>query len=213
MNRQRFQYGAILAGGAGLRLGGPKEGLLLADGRPMIAHVLQPLSEVCEQIVVVGGCRGLPSHILHLPDRHPGRGPMGGLETLLASGLGAGYLVTACDQPLLTPDLLRLLLGGDATRPRLFEPPNPHTHPNGTGKVRVDPFPGYFPAHLLRRVRAALASGDASMQRLIGGLTRSKTPVSWVPLPASFRSALRSVNTPEDLRALYPAPQTDGCAQ
>jgi molybdopterin-guanine dinucleotide biosynthesis protein A len=185
-------------------MGGPKEGLMLADGQPMIAHVLKPLSEVCVRIVVVGVCQSasLPPDILQLPDLHPGRGPLGGLETLLASGLDTGYLVVACDQPFLTPGLLRLLLGEDATLPRLFEPSDPR--PDRKPGVRVDPFPGYFPTRLLRRIKAAMASSDTSMQHLIGSLAHSKTPVSWASLPASLRSGLKSINTPDDLRTLSP---------
>ena len=184
---------AILAGGLSRRMGRPKEGVILWDGRPMIEHVIEALAALCRRVVIVGACSGFrvdPGRgIIHLVDRSPGQGPLAGIETLLASGLDSGYLIVACDQPLLTPHRLRpLLQEGDPTAPRFFRAPD------GT---ELDPLPGYFPAAWLPMVRDALARDQRSVRALV-----RRTRVAWVSISEVLRADLRSVNTPADLADL-----------
>jgi len=178
--------GAILSGGKGRRMGASKADLVMADGQTMLAHTMAPLREVCGRIVIVGGpagaCRGCYDDVTHLADRRPGGGPLGGVETLLASGLANGYLVAACDQPLLTPEILRLLMEGDPALPHFFRQRE---------QDRLDPFPGYFPASLCVAAERARAGGISSMHGFIAGIS-----AVWIPLPDALRHHLQSVNTP-----------------
>jgi len=185
--------GAILAGGQSRRMGRPKEGVILWDGRPMIEHVIESLAALCRRVVIVGACHGLrvaPGlDISRLADRNPGQGPLAGIETLLASGLDTGYLVVACDQPLLTPHRLRpLLRDGDPAVPRFFR---------AQDGAELDPFPGYLPAAWLPMVRDALARDRRSVRALV-----RRTRVTWVSIPDVLRADLRSVDTPADLAGL-----------
>ena len=185
--------GAILAGGQSRRMGRPKEGVTLWDGRPMIEHVLEPLAALCRRVVIVGACPGFrvdPGRgIIRLADRSPGQGPLAGIETLLASGLDSGYLVVACDQPLLTPHRLRpLLRAGDPAVPRFFR---------AQDGAELDPFPGYLPAAWLPMVRDALARDQRSVRALV-----RRTRVTWILIPNVLRPDLRNVNTPADLAGL-----------
>ena len=185
--------GAVLAGGMSRRMGRPKEGVILWDGRPMIEHVIESLAALCRRVVIVGACHGLrvaPGlDIIRLADRNPGQGPLAGIETLLASGLDSGYLIVACDQPLLTPHRLRPLLDdADPAVPRFFRAQD------GT---ELDPFPGYFPAAWLPMVRDALARDQRSVRALV-----RRTRVAWVSMSEVLWADLRSVNTPADLADL-----------
>ena len=185
--------GAILAGGQSRRMGRPKEGVILPDGNPMIARVIAALQAVCRQVVVVGACRGfeIPAGMLHLPDLHPGEGPLAGIESLLAGKLDDRYLVAGCDQPLLTPKLLCRLTRCHAEGVCLF----------CTDDARdFFPFPGIYPVGLLPLVQEALRSGQRSMKRLL-----ERVEVTRVILSAEDASLLRSINMPEDLAALPPA--------
>jgi molybdopterin-guanine dinucleotide biosynthesis protein A len=182
--------GAILAGGQSLRMGQPKEGVPLPDGRPMIEHVMDALQPCCATIAIIGQCRGYsveeqPS-LIHLPDRVPGLGPLSGLEALLASGLGDQYLVLTCDQPLLRPELLQRLLNHESGGAPVF-------FKTAEGR-EYDPFPGLYPTKLLESVRQALREGCYAMRPLI-----RRHPVQWVTIPADEESYLLNANTPDAL--------------
>jgi molybdopterin-guanine dinucleotide biosynthesis protein A len=165
-------------------MGQPKEGVVLWDGRPMIEHVIDALQAVCRQIVIVGACTGWTPEppIIGLADRHVGLGPLGGIETLLASGLDGGYLVVGCDQPILTPQILGLL-----TNPS--EPDSPCFLRTEYG-VDLDPLPGYFPVTWRSVARAALEHG----QRSVRDAVRS-AHATWVTLPDQWQRQIDSLNT------------------
>ncbi|HET8761041.1 MAG TPA: NTP transferase domain-containing protein, partial [Nitrospiria bacterium] len=167
--------GAILAGGHSRRMGRPKEGVVLWDGRPMIEHVVEAMQAVCPQVVIVGSCRGWTPEppIIRLDDRQADLGPLGGIDTLLASGLANGYLVAGCDQPLLTPPMLRLLLN----------PPDPGVpcFLRAESGAELDPFPGYFPASWVSVARAALERGRRGLRDAV----RSGR-WEWVMLPETL---------------------------
>lgn len=183
--------GAVLAGGRSSRMGRPKEGVLLGDGRAMVEPVIEAMREAFGRVAVVGACTGFDcgagEGILHLQDLRPGQGPLAGLEALLASGLAHGYVVAACDQPLLTSDLLRRLGEGAGGRPRFFR----------TAEVCLDPLPGYFPAGMLGRFSAALVDG----RRAFRGVTQEAGP-EWLTLQDGEVPLLASANTLEDLAAM-----------
>ena len=44
--------GLVLAGGMGRRMGGVDKGLVLLDGRPMVAHVIERLTKQVGAIVI-----------------------------------------------------------------------------------------------------------------------------------------------------------------
>jgi molybdenum cofactor guanylyltransferase len=187
--------GAVLAGGRASRMGRPKEGVLLEDGRAMIEPVIEAMAGAFGRVIVVGNCAGFDCgarpEIVHLQDLRPGLGPLAGLESLLASDLASGYVVAACDQPLLSSSLLQRLAEGAGEKPRFFIAAGMSTH--------LDPLPGYFPASLLSRVRSALEEGRRSFRDLV----RSAEP-EWIPLPDALLPRLKSINSPEDLAALSP---------
>jgi molybdenum cofactor guanylyltransferase len=188
--------GAVLAGGRATRMGRPKEGVTLKDGRAMIEPVIEAMREAFGRVAVVGACAGFDCtavpDVLHVRDLRPGLGPLAGLESLLASGLAAGYVMAACDQPLLTASLLKRLAHDAGETPRFFI--------TAEGGVRLDPLPGYFPANLRAEVSGALDQG----RRAFRGLVSSLNP-QWVPLRDELVPLLASVNSPEDLVALCAA--------
>jgi molybdopterin-guanine dinucleotide biosynthesis protein A len=168
-------------------MGQPKEGVLLADGRRMIEHIIEPLSIVCSTIVIIGSCRGFTfskqANRIPLPDTMPGHGPLAAITTLLKSGLDQrGYLVTACDQPFLTADLLRLLIQEPTPMPRIFQ----------TGEKPLTPFPGYYPVSWLSEIEKN--TEEHSVCALL-----EKSIVSFVPYPKEWQGCLKNINRPTDL--------------
>lgn len=109
--------GAVLAGGAGSRLGGAKAGTLLA-GRPLLSYPLSALRAVLPQVAVVAkdetdlACVGYGVLIWREPaaPRHP----LAGVVEALRRAEGRPVVVLACDLPFVTADLVRSLASADA---------------------------------------------------------------------------------------------------
>jgi molybdenum cofactor guanylyltransferase len=74
--------GAVLAGGAGSRMGGADKGLLPLLGRPLVAHVLATLRPQCDSLLVVAN-RNLDRYADLAPaihdSTHGHAGPLAGL--------------------------------------------------------------------------------------------------------------------------------------
>lgn len=182
--------GTILAGGQSKRMGKPKESILLWDNKPMIEHVIQVLGVVCEKIVIVGKCEGYDSDITLLEDTIPTLGPVGGLETLLSSGIDTEYLVVACDQPLLTIELLqKLIKSTPSSNIRLF---------TFEGFKNINPFPGIYPSFLLSHIKYSIRKGLTAMHEMI----QSCPNVTWIPINQREAALLKNINTLKDLKEL-----------
>lgn len=100
--------GVVLAGGASRRMGRNKAFLELA-GRPLIAHVLDRMGEVCEEVLIVAN--DVPRYadlgVRVVPDVFPGVGVLGGLHAGLQAAGHDLILAVGCDMPFLNPALLR----------------------------------------------------------------------------------------------------------
>lgn len=77
-------------------------------GETLLERAVRRGSAAGFEVVVVGGPRDVPSGARHVPDRHPGDGPMGGIVTALAE-LPTPVAAVAVDMPNYSPPLLREL--------------------------------------------------------------------------------------------------------
>lgn len=100
--------GVVLAGGASRRMGRNKAFLEL-DGRPLIAHVLERLAQVCREVLIVANDVPLyaPFGVRVVPDVFPSVGVLGGLHAGLQAARHDLILAVGCDMPFLNPVLLR----------------------------------------------------------------------------------------------------------
>jgi len=113
--------GAVLAGGAGRRLGGGKAGVVVG-GRPLLDHALQALGRVARPVaVVVRTDTVLPPLPVPPPlvwtEDDGVRHPMAGVVHALERSVGSAVLVCAVDMPLMDPATLRVILAGAALAP------------------------------------------------------------------------------------------------
>lgn len=106
--------GGILAGGRGLRMGGVDKGLVLHEGRELVAHMIQRLKPQVHGIVISANRNvdrysqfGYPV----FTDEDDGfLGPLAGIARLLRE-IDSDFLVTTpCDTPDFPDDLVQRLL-------------------------------------------------------------------------------------------------------
>jgi molybdopterin-guanine dinucleotide biosynthesis protein A len=182
--------GAILAGGRSTRMGEPKHSMRLPDGRTMIEHVAEGLRSVCRGMVIVGGPES-PRHAwthVSVRDLRPDCGPLGGIEALLASGIDEQYMVVPCDVPLMSGDVLELLISANPQAVAVVF--------RREGEDEFDPLPARIAASALPVGRELLDRGRRGVHELMRVLDAHE-----VVLPRSLQAALTNVNTPSEFAA------------
>jgi uncharacterized protein len=189
----------VMAGGEGRRLS-PDKPLLHVDGRPIISRVVDVVSTIFDEILLVTNTpeRYLFLGLPHVPDEEPGHGPLMGIY----SGLGAISadlaFVCAADMPFLDPGIIRAVLR------------------EADDHDMVIPYPGDLPEFLhglyrkrcLPAIKRQLDSGRHKIDLLRGILDVRVLDDAW------FREhgfghvarAFANINTPEDYRAWTEAP-------
>ena len=176
--------GAVLAGGAGRRIGGDKA-IVELEGRALILYPLEALHEVCEDVVVVAKRDTMLPPLAGVADLwiepDEPRHPLAGVGHALRLAMGRSVLVVAVDLPLVDAATLRLLI---------------ETDPGGAAVVaprvhgRLQPLCALYTP----RAAAGLATFDPTTRAtdVVEALG-----VREVELPDP--SALLNVNRPEDL--------------
>lgn len=99
--------GYVLAGGRSSRMGQDKSAMRLG-GVTLLEEAVGKLRRLCAEVVVIGG----PAHggaDRLVADRHPGCGPIGGLEAALADSGGEWAMFLPVDMPLLPAGLVGAL--------------------------------------------------------------------------------------------------------
>jgi molybdopterin-guanine dinucleotide biosynthesis protein A len=173
--------GAILAGGAGTRLGGVSKAMLELDGRPLAAHVAAALGEVCERVAIV--CKS-ETELPELPgierwdEPEEPRHPLTGIVHALEQANGP-VLVCAVDMPWVTADACRSLLDAAPGSPAAV----------AVAEGEMCPVFGVYSPDVLYPLRAG--PPDAPLRETVAALEPAR-----VALPPAL---LRSVNHPEDL--------------
>lgn len=108
----------ILAGGEGDRIGGNKSFMMLA-GRSLISYVLEAVSQVSDETVVVisrgedvKGLEALLSRDIKFAiDLKRGGGPLIGVYSGLSRLRSEYAMVLPCDSPFINAGVLRYLIG------------------------------------------------------------------------------------------------------
>lgn len=103
---------AVLAGGASTRMGQNKA-LLPVRGRPLIAHILERLRPIADDMLVVTRTPDVYA-FLNVPistDYFQGVGPLAGLHAALKDARGDLVAVVGCDMPFVQPEVFAHLIG------------------------------------------------------------------------------------------------------
>lgn len=175
--------GFVLTGGKSTRMGRDKA-LLPFRGGALAGHVAATVAAAAGSVVLIGD----PQKYGHLgyavlPDRSPGEGPVGGIESALSYTAADWNLVLACDMPSISAQFLRGLLdaagrlNADALLP---------AGPSG----RLEPLSAVYHRRCLAKLRAALRAGVRKVTDALAGLEVARWTVD-------DAACFENLNTPE----------------
>ncbi len=186
---------AVLAGGRSMRMGVDKT-LLDIDGTSLVGRVIEAVSEVCAETIVVTNrpetlADGeIPEGVPVLTDEVAYQGPLGGLVTALASAGNEWVLAVAADMPWLEPGVITALWdareGADVVVPVSEKGPEPLL-----ALYRVEA--------CLPVARAALDSGRRRLVAIFSEVRVAELPVEALRSADPELRSLVNINTPEDL--------------
>jgi molybdenum cofactor guanylyltransferase len=174
----------VLAGGKSSRMGRDKA-LLPFRGGVLAGYVAAAVAAAAGSATLIGD-PGRYGHLgyLVLPDRTPGAGPLGGVESALSYTTADWNLVLACDMPGISAEFLRGLLdsaeqsGADALVP---------AGPSG----RPEPLSAVYHRRCAGPLRQAL---DEGVRKLTSALASLDVRIWTVDDAAWFEN----LNTPEE---------------
>jgi molybdenum cofactor guanylyltransferase len=206
---------AILAGGLATRFGGRDKGALIVEGESIQSRQLAALAQVADDLMIVGPDpvarrlpptprlrrTGQPSGTIQpsvgipvrtLPDRIPGRGPLGGLHTALSEARGDALAVVACDMPFVSAPLLAHLLAltreADAVVP-------------STGRG-YHPLCAAYTRACLDSIARRLSKGELKMIGWLDEVRVRVVPEAELRVFGDPDALLANVNTPDDFLGL-----------
>ena len=174
----------MLAGGKSSRLGRDKA-LLPVGGGALAGHVAATVAAAAGSVILIGD----PQKYGHLgytvlPDRKPGSGPLGGIESALSYTAADWNLVLACDMPGISAAFLRGLLeaaeraGADALAP---------AGPTG----RLEPLCAVYHRRCRETLGRALEAGVRKITDALAGLKVAR-------LAVDDAAGFENLNTPEE---------------
>lgn len=188
----------ILAGGKSRRMGADKS-LLVVDGQPMLARVIQALRPLNLPMVLVTNTPDIHGSFLlpMMTDLQSGFGALGGVYTALSQMSTEYALVVACDMPRLNTTVLAYLVTLTAHYPDAAA-----IVPRIAG--RAQPLHAVYHKRCLSILESHLNTGNLALNAFL-----EHVPVHWVdeadlrPFDLTLSSFL-NLNTPQDLIDLPP---------
>ncbi|UCC57859.1 MAG: molybdenum cofactor guanylyltransferase [Candidatus Bathyarchaeum sp.] len=190
----------ILAGGFSRRFGRDKGSVVLA-GKPLICHVIERVSNLVDEIVVVVSSKNqkekleiiLDEKANLIIDKTESQSPLIGTMTGFESAKGEISLLLPCDTPLVSTQVVQFLLdmcnGRNAVIPRW---------PSGY----IEPLQAaYRTKSALTAAKTALEQGNMNMRSMIDNL-KGVRYVSTMLLEQMEPKLLTffNINTPQDLK-------------
>jgi molybdopterin-guanine dinucleotide biosynthesis protein A len=180
---------------------GCDKALIDYQGQPIIAHVIETLRALTDDIVVVSNRSDVysPFGARVVPDYDPPCGPLGGLAAGLSAVQQTLAVVVACDMPFLNVNLLRWLSeladGYDAVVPQ-------------TG-AEYEPLHAVYRRDCYHPIVQRIERGGRRVISFFPDIRLRPVPeAEWRVLDPTGRS-LVNLNTPDDLSLLFSPPGRD----
>ena len=190
--------GIVLAGGFARRFGDRDKTLAELRGKPLIAHAVQSLRPVVDQVVV--SCRHeqrssferVLSNVTYRPDPTPDEGPLAGLDTALDGLDATAVAVSTADRPLVPTDLYRHFFDARSTEAIVIR------------SEGIDqPVPAVFGVSALRTaVGGQRARGTRRLRAVLDAVDYTTIPATMVKRRWG-EHVLVDINTPAQLDQLH----------
>lgn len=149
----------VLAGGASRRMGQEKSDLLL-DGRTFLEIQIEKGRQLGADKILISGYRGVHCSEEVVPDRIPGQGPLGGLESCFRMAETEKCLVLGVDTPLIPVEELYRLL-----QYAMEEAEKPVTMLCHSGKE--EPLIAVYDSGLYKEITDFLDTGNSAVYRFV----------------------------------------------
>ncbi len=186
-----FVSGIVLAGGESRRMGRRNKALLEIGGRPIVSLIVQTLSEVFLDVIIVTNSPdqfkflGLPM----FQDLRRGFGALGGIYTGLSCCKGDYGFLVACDMPFIRRSVIEHMLsrlqGQDVVIPRI--------------RGRLEPLHAIYSRACVPYMRELIARGDRKILNLFDQVNVLEIPeTELAPLDPDLQF-VANLNTLEDL--------------
>ena len=190
----------ILAGGFSRRFGRDK-GLVVLDGKPLVLHVIERVSNMVDEIVVVVSSKDQKKKFEVLLedkadiaiDKNDAQSPLVGAITGFESAEGEYSLLLPCDTPLVSTQIVQFLLDVCTNKSAVIP-----RWPSGY----IEPLQAaYHTKSALTAAKTALEQGKMNMRSMIDNLSLVRY-VSTMVLEQLEPKLLTffNINTPQDLK-------------
>lgn len=175
--------GIILAGGKSTRMGTDK-GLMNYNGKPMIEHVLAPMSEVCSRVLIITSNEEYAQfgHQL-VKDELTDYGPVMGILSGLRQSKTDLNLILSCDTPNVTQALMELLK--DEIRD--------HDVSAASSSTGIHPLIAVYHKRTMSTFEQAVGAGEHRLRSVISKLNVAEVEVE-------NELIVKNLNRPEDLQ-------------
>ena len=182
---------AILAGGAGSRMGQPKANLQI-DGKPILEYLLDRFRWTGPTLLVTApgrehppGCERFTAEAI---DPVPDQGPLRGIHTAIEHTKTSTVVITTIDMPAVGPEPFQWLIDRFAKQPDAVALMPRHGE-------EIEPFPSIFRIAAISLVQGSLAAGRLSVQKLAERPRVVTVEVDW------DQSIWTNLNRPADVDA------------
>lgn len=182
----------ILAGGLSTRFGGRNKALIEWNGRPLLAHIHRTLGELFQEILLVTNApaRFAAWDMTLVTDLFTERSSLTGIQAGLFYADQPVVFVTACDTPLLRPELIRLLMASgrddtDVVIPQTTE--------------GLEPLCALYSRRCLEPVTRQLERGDYRIRSFFQRMRVRRVPEEKLRRADPDLRSFFNINTPGDL--------------
>lgn len=181
--------GIVLSGGQSSRMNQEK-GLCLLNGKPMIEHIVDALSPICNDILI--STNNDKYDYLGYPlvkDKFDKIGPINGIYSGLIASKTKDNLILSCDIPMISTDLILYIYdmrnGFDVAIPRIND--------------FYEPLCAYYNRGILKQIETAINSQSYKLIRLIKSLKYVEVDIN-SKLEFYHPGLFENINSPADLK-------------